>query len=147
MLVTAAWSQFHTSLFRQWSCLSMWGMGPLSPRCWVLPVMMCLHNYGKNLCKNTIEVLITHTFFQILQLCRSIFVSCMIMQCPQLSHIDARVFVAGHVNCWTNKRWGEVSDEIPLWPPQSVAMKCGQPPQWHYSQYGPAVPVMISLYW
>ena len=59
--VTAAWSQFHASLVRQWSCLLVWGMGPLS-----LPaecsLFTSLHNFGKNSRTNTVEVLILNTF-------------------------------------------------------------------------------------
>ena len=44
---------------------------------------------------------------------------------------------------------GEVSDAVPIWPPQSVAvaLNCGHPTQWHYTQCGPAVAVMFSSCW
>ena len=81
--VTAAWSQFHASLVRQWSCLLVWGMSPFS-----LPaecsLFTNLHNFGKKLRTNTAEVLIPDTFFQILRLCRWILISYIIIKCDWL---------------------------------------------------------------
>ena len=42
---------------------------------------------------------------------------------------------------------GEVSGAVQIWPPQSVALNCGHPTQWHYTQCGPAVAVMFSSCW
>ena len=42
---------------------------------------------------------------------------------------------------------GEISGAVPIWPPQSVALNCGHPTQWLYTQCGPAVAVMFSSCW
>ena len=55
-----------------------------------------------------------------------------------------RKFDVEHFSCWTNTERGEVRGAVPIWPPQSVALNCGHPSQWHYTQCGPAVAVMFS---
>ena len=55
-----------------------------------------------------------------------------------------RVFDVGHFSCWTNTGRGEVRGVVPIWPPQSAALNCVYPSQWHYTQCGPAVAVMFS---
>ena len=57
-----------------------------------------------------------------------------------------RVFDVEDFSCWTNTGWGEVSGEVPIWPPHSVALNCGHPSQWHYTQCGPVVAVMFSSF-
>ena len=85
--VTAAWSQSHASLVRQWNCMLVWGMGSLS-----LPaecsLFTSLQNFSKNSHTNIVEVLkffrYIFTFFQRLQLCRWILISYIIIKCNWL---------------------------------------------------------------
>ena len=55
-----------------------------------------------------------------------------------------RVFDVEHLSCWTNTRWCEVSGAVQIWPPQPVALNCGPPSQWHYTQCGPIIAVLLS---
>ena len=127
------------------------GMGPISllAEC---SLFTGLHNFGKKSHKNTVEVLILDTLFQKLQLCRWISIFYIIIKCTWLDSVPTHliwmqpigVFDVEHFSCWTNPGRDEVSGEIPIWPPQSVALNFGQPPQWHYTQCGPAVAMMFS---
>ena len=54
------------------------------------------------------------------------------------------VFNVEHFSCWTNTMRDEVSGAVPIWPLQSIALYCGHPSQWYYTQCGSAVAGMFS---
>ena len=114
-------------------------------------LLTSLHNFGKK--KSTYRPRWRFDFkyiFQILWLCRWILISYMIINVPgwtqgspRSSHMDAAV---KGVWSWPIKLLNKhrASGEVPIWPPQSVALNCGYPSKWHYTQCSPAVAVMFS---